>query len=67
MVNREKQRLTKDKQDLIATIEGLDNQLSAQQMDQQMQTKIIANVSKDYDQLKKQYQIQTNERDILGT
>jgi hypothetical protein len=47
--------LTKDKQDLEAAITGLDSQLSAQQMEQEMNTKIIANVSKDYDELKKLY------------
>jgi hypothetical protein len=55
MVQREKQRLTKDKQDLEAALQSLDGQLSAQQIEQEMQTKIIANVSKDYDELKKQY------------
>lgn len=32
-----------------------------------MQTKIIANVSRDYDELKKLYSDKQNERNILGT
>jgi chromosome segregation ATPase len=67
MVQREKQKLTRQVQDQEASLTQLNEQLGVQQTEHDMQSKIIKTISKDYEDLRKLYGEKQNERDILGT
>jgi chromosome segregation ATPase len=67
MIQREKQKLTRILQERDALINKLDSELNVKHTEHEMQAKIIKNVSKDYEELKKLLADKVNERDILGT
>jgi hypothetical protein len=46
---------------------GLQSNLEIKQTEHEMQAKIIKNISKDYEELKKLLSDKVSERDILGT
>lgn len=67
MIQREKQKLTRILQERDALIAKLDSELGVKHTEHEMQAKIIKNVSRDYEELKKLLSDKVNERDILGT
>lgn len=67
MIQREKQKLTRILQERDNLINKLDSELGVKHTEHTMQAKIIKNISKDYEELKKLLAEKVNERDILGT
>merc|ERR1712195_453802 len=67
MVQCEKQKLTRQVQEYETSLDNLHKQLSAQELENVSNAKIIKTISKDYEVLKKLYSDKQNERDILGT
>lgn len=67
MVQRDKQKLTTEFQLALNNISELQSQIKVHKTEHDMQAKIIRNISKDYEELKKLYSDMLNQRDILGT
>jgi septal ring factor EnvC (AmiA/AmiB activator) len=67
MVQRDKQKLTTEFQTSLKQIKDLEGHIKVHKTEHDMQAKIIRNVSKDYEELKKLYSDMLNQRDILGT